>query len=184
MKKMLLLVSCVAVLLIFSNVSFAQEAAVVGSDAYPCVAEPAAFPFAFPPHRPFGSRLAALADRRVARAQVMMPYPGDPTVMPVAYPYGLADLKPRSVRRVAKLTAPPKPPRAVFRPYPMVIPAAAAGASEAGGAGLTYAPGPVGQTGFRNVLNQKSNSSSHVINFLSVVRAPRDYYPLPAQPQP
>lgn len=188
MKKFLILVSCFAVVLILSKVSFAQEE-VVAEPAAPCACcycTTSALPFAYPPYpaqRGFGNKFAA---RRSLPPQVL------PQVEPVAfpYPYGVSDLKPLAVRRAARLAPQPQP-------YPVAVPVPAAlPGPPAPVAPLAYAPapssmnthGPVGQTGQKNALFQRSGAPMS-INFLSLVRAPRDpyagysFYPAPVQPQ-
>ena len=188
MKKLLLLVSFCAVVLVLSKMSFAQEAIVDPTAPCPCAncatGMPHATPFAYPQQRQFGSRLTALIGRRPAAPQML---PHDAPMMPVAdvaapgplpYPYGVSDLRPRAVRRVARLT--PQPPQPVPTPYPVaVMPPVAPPVEVAPGA---YAPGPIAQTGLRNTSIQRSGSVVPVINFLSIIRTPYQhggFYPLP-----
>ena len=188
MKKLLLLVSCCAMVLVLSKMSFAQEAAVEAAAPCPCVNcgvdAPLVAPFAYPPQRQFGNRLTALMARRSVAPQMLPPVaPGPECVAahgPLPYPYGVSDLRPRAVRRVARLTPQPVPQPV---PYPVaVVPPVAPPVDMTPGA---YAPGPIAQTGLRNTSIQRSGSVVPVINFLSIIRAPREgFYPLPAQPQP
>ena len=193
MKKFLLLVSCFVVLLILSKVSFSQEAATEPLAPCPCVhcgGVQAAMPFAYPPYpapRTFGSRLAGLAAKRA------MPF-GQPPVafegLPSQYQYSVMDLKPRAVRRIARMTPQPQPyPVPVMVPGPPVGPVQPVAVTDA----TSYSHGPVTQTGQRNTLLQRSGGGgiSPVINFLSIVRAPREPYagyyppyPTPAQHYP
>jgi hypothetical protein len=196
MKKLMILVSCFALIFVLSNVSFAQDAD-VAEPAAPCscsqcqcAAAPSALPFAYPPcpcppyHKAFGTRLATLVARRHA-LPFAAPYPEvamGPVTAPVApYPYGISDLKPRAIRRAARLA--PRP-----QPYPVPVPVAVA-APPALPAPDPAVPGyaPIVQTGRRNL---QRNGDAPVINFMSIVRTPRDpfagyypYYPMPAQPQ-
>ena len=187
MKKLLLLVSFCAMVLVLSNVSFAQDAAVDPAAPCPCAnceaATPFAAPFAYPPQK-LGSRLStALMARRAVAPQMLppvAPVADCPAAGPIPYPYGVSDLRPRAVRRVARLTPQPQPFPA---PYPVaVMPPAAPPAEVTPGA---FAPGAVAQTGLRNANIQRSGSIVPVVNFLSIIRTPYQhggYYPLPGQP--
>ena len=192
MKKLLLLVSCCAAVFILSQVSFAQEAViepVVPCTCVNCEGAPSPFaaPFAYPPQRQFGNRLAAAMARRSIAPQMLPPAAPIAPVAdcsaapgPIPYPYGVSDLRPRSVRRVARLTPHPQP---VPAPYPVAVMPPVAPAPIIDLTPGAYAPGPIAQTGLRNMSVQRSGSIVPVINFLSVVRAPRDgYYSLPGAP--
>jgi hypothetical protein len=167
MKKLLVLASCFAVILILSNVSFAQETEAASVDAAtpcPCTERtPSAFPFTPPPHNSSGSHFAGQAPQAS---------PFDPSVRVrthyrVTYTYG----QDRAARRAARFAPPP------FLPY-----ATGGTAASDSDAGLTFAPGAVAQTGHKNALIQRSNSSSPVINFLSVVRGTPRYFDAAAYP--
>jgi hypothetical protein len=162
------------VILILSQVSFAQEAAPEpGVSAVP-------FTYMAPAQKLFGGKFSAIVGKRL-RAPQMLPVavPGDAVAAPVAlpYPYGISDLRPSAVRRVARLTQ----PQIKYVPYPVPVavappagadPAAAAGGVPGGSA--IYAPGPVAQTGQKNFLTQRSGGP--VINLMSIVRLPRSSY--------
>ena len=195
MKKLLLLVSCCAVVLILSQVSFAQEAAVETATPCPCVGcgavTPFATPFAYPPQRQFGGRLAGLIGKRSFAPQMLSAPASTEGPVALPYPYGISDLRPRAVRRVARLTPQPQPYPV---PYPVaVVPPAASAQPTAtdtatgSGAPSTFAPGPIVQTGaLKNISVQRSGYTAPVINFLSVVRggAHPAYYPhYPVQAQ-
>ena len=198
MKKLMILVSCVALLLVLSKANFAQE---VDVEDFPpacsccyCAAAPAPLPFAYPPcpaPKHFGSRLAAIAAKRTLPFGT--PYPGMPVspVSPIAapypvapmgpvaapypYPFGVADLKLRAVRRAARLA--PRP-----QPYPVPVPVAVAAPPALP---VPEAPAPVVQTGRRNI---QRNGDAPVINFMSIVRTQQPFpgyypYPVPMQPQ-
>ena len=167
MKKLLLLVSCFAVILILSKVSFAEEAVAADAATCPCEVSSSALPFAYPPypfHRGFDGRFVA---RRFAAPQALpLPEPLEsPAAAAFPYPYGISDLKSRAVRRAARLT--PKP-----QPYPVAVPVAVAPPVATADSDVgAYAPGPVSQWGKKNYSVQRSGAP--VINFLSVVRGPR-----------
>ena len=190
MKKLLFVVSCFVVLLVLSKMSFAQEVVVDPAAPCPCAICASASPFAgsfAPPQRLFGGRLAGLVGKRAFAPQMMPAAP--PIEGPVAlpYPYGIMDLKPRAVRRVARLT--PKP-----QPYPVPYPVAVMPQTSEyagpqipsydgnGGPFSVYAPGPVAQTGLRNHSSQRSSYTAPVINFLSFVKGPQPGY-FPYHPQ-
>lgn len=103
MKKLLILVSCFAVILILSKVSFAQEDAVgeattkVTTHAPDC--PQAALPFGYPPYPTVGGNPAFGA--------------------PYSYP--------RAPRRTGPRLAPPNP--AQYQPYPLPAPGAVPGAA-------------------------------------------------------
>ena len=205
MKKLLLFASCFAVMLILSQVSFSQALAPLpppteATDelAAPCACAqcsgtPSVVPFGYPPYpyvapKAFGGRLA---ERRAMRAMpIAAPaFAADPVAAP--YPFTVADLKPRAVRRAARLA--PQPPACpypapVTTAVPPVAVAAPHAAVPAGMAMYPQGPGPAGQIGQKNTLFQRTGTSGPVINFLSIVRTPRDpyagYYPYPMMPMP
>jgi len=207
MKKLFVLVSCVAVLLVLSNVSFAQEVAAV--EATPCtccctcdVTAPA-FPFhphfyAAPKH--FGGRLAGKgcllrgpqafpfpAKTMPFPPQAMpfppQPMPFPPQVMPFPAPpeiagyYGAPPVRPLAARRAA---------RQAMQPFPMAFAPQTVGAPpafmHAAPPAFVPAPAPFQQHSVTSMgdLNRVSQryGGAPTINFLSVVRgAPRGYDP-------
>jgi len=196
MKKLFVLVSCFAVLLVLSNVSFAQEG--VAAEGAPCVccscpAVAPALSFAYPPYpaqKTFGGRLAtltsrcALAPKAPVCPQQVLPFPAPPQAY-TGCPYGTPALNPRAVRRAVRLAPQPyaflppgvavAPP--VAPPVPILAPA-------------PVPQFPVAQMGDSNRVFQRVGGAP-VINFLSIVRAPRDPYagyyyrtPIYGYPQP
>jgi len=192
MKRSFVLVSCAAVLLFLSNVSFAQEvvdAEVAHGACCTCGAAVPALPvYYYPaPKSGFGDRLAALGHKcpfghkdpvippQVAQFQaVPQPayaggYPGAPSVGPLA------------ARRAARLAPQPLLP---YPPMPMPAPGVAPiGAPLAphvfvAGPGAGAVPQlPATSMGDGNKVYQRASvGGAPVINFLSVVRAPRDPY--------
>jgi len=191
MKKLLVSVSCIAVILIASHVSFAQEGLVdpVAADV-PCACSaaqivPPPAPLAYPPYCPAPTRVFGIGYRRAARALPAVAPVGAPAGLP--YPFSVADLKPRSVRRAARLAAlaaaPPCPmpvPVPVAAPAPMVVGGAPPMIAPPDGS-TAYGYGPIGQTGKRNISLQRSGTTGPVINFLSIVRTmPNPYVGYPA----
>lgn len=160
MKKLFVLVSCVAAILALNSVSFAQEA-VTAEPVAPCTcayctgASSVTLPLTYPglSINPRDVRRAARFDARVATRQTRLEY---------------------------RFAAP------VAQAYPFQIPAeAAAGSPGVAAEGLPgFMAGSVGQTGRINTSIQRG-SSSPVVNFMSIVRPSRldaPYY-YPAQPQ-
>jgi len=186
MKKLLVLVSCVVAILAVSNVSFAQVGLVEPEAAVPCPCTaapvvPAPAPFAYPAYPPVPARV--FGAKRAAKAAALVAPVAVPNAVP--YPYSVADLKPRAVRRAARLAAASQSyamPMPVPAPVPMVA-----------GAPPVIAPpdksasyGPVEQAGKRNISLQRSGTTGPVINFLSIVRTPNNPYvgypaPMPVQ---
>jgi len=188
MKKLLVLVSCVVAILAVSHLSFAQEVLVEPEVAVPCPCSaapivPAPAPFAYPAYPPVPARF--FGAKRAARAAALVAPVAVPNAVP--YPYSVADLKPRAVRRAARLAAAAQSyampmPMPVSDPMPMVA-----------GAPPVIAPpdksasyGPVEQAGKRNISLQRSGTTGPVINFLSIVRTPNNPYvgypaPMPMQ---
>jgi len=198
MKKLLLLASCFAVTLILSQVSFSQEALsplpppTEATDEFAtpcpcaqCTGNPSMVPFGYPPYpapKVFGSRLAAFGERRAMRSMPLAApaLAADPVALP--YPFSVSDLKPRAIRRAARLAPQPQPyPVPVAAPIPHPVPHAVVPAGMP-----VYPQGPAAQVGQKNTLLQRTGTSGPVINFLSIVRAPRDpyagYYPYPMVP--
>jgi len=201
MKKLLVIVSCVVAILAVSNLSFAQEGLVDPEVATPCPCSaapgvPAPAPFAYPAYPPVPARF--FGAKRAAKAAALVAPVAVPNAVP--YPYSVADLKPRAVRRAARLAA------AAAQPYPMPMPVPAPVAPMmAGDSSITVNPidapdapsqfsagkssssyGPVEQAGKRNISLQRSGTTGPVINFLSIVRAPNNPYvgypaPMPVQ---
>jgi len=183
MKKLMILVSCFALILILSKMSFAQDVDVVVEPVPPCscshcAATPPVLPFAAPypipypyPYKPYPHRIGGL------------PYP--PAVGPAVapYPYEVASLKTRiAARRAARLAA-----KSLLAPAPVAVapPAPVAVAPPdlpAPDAAAIPGNGQVVQTGKWNSLRQRTGDAP-VINFMSIVRAPREpyagYYPYP-----
>jgi hypothetical protein len=199
MKKLLLFASCFAVTLILSQVSFSQaltplphptEVADVTAAPCPCAQCTGAqsmVPYGCPPApapRIFGGKLAAFGERRAMRSMPLAApaFAADPVAMP--YQFSVSDLKPRAIRRAARLVPQPQPyPVPAAIPHPVAVPAPHAVVP----AGMPmYPPGPAGQVGQKNTLLQRTGTSGPVINFLSIVRTPRDpyagYYPYPVAP--
>jgi len=201
MKKLSVFVSCFAVLLVLSNVSFAQEEVVVEDTPCTCCAAHAAapLPFAYPPYYPaphaFGGKLAALKSRcALAKAPVFPPpavFP--PQAMPLpaplpqayaGYPYGAPAMGPFAARRAARLAAQSFAPQP-FVPQPFVgVPPVAPVAPPA----FVPAPDAAGMVGFpqlpvntmgsgNKVYQRASVGGAPVINFMSVVRAPYPQHP-------
>ena len=197
MKKLFVLVSCFAVLLFVSNVSFAQEGVAV--EAVPCtccctcgVVAPA-FAFAYSPHAPkiASHRLGGLR----ARCAVATPFPAPAVMLPAsphlhpAFLHAAPDARPFAVRRAAR-TAAPQPILQQFASFPVAAAPPAAPAAPV----FLPAPAPPVQSpmiGDFNRVHQRVGGAP-VINFMSIVRAPRPYvnpyaahyfqhgYPLPA----
>ena len=157
MKKLLVLASCVAVILIFSNVSFAEEtapaeAAAVAAHAPDC---PQTLPFGYPPYPSVGG------------------YPA----------YGVPYSYPRAPRRPGGRFAPP----AQYQPYPLPAPGAVQPAfppvanpipptfrnralpPRQGVIGAV--PPAAGQPGQPNVFYRPTP----IKNFMTMVSAPRPY---------
>ena len=200
MKKLFLLISCFAVVLVLSNVSFAAEEA-AACPAAPCVCsncDCAAFPFDYPPQRFFGGKFAAFAGKcplghRAPQALPCFEPCAPEACAPAPYPYPYSNAYLRAVRRVARLAPPPvmpypvPAPRAMAVPRPRMMAPPPVAAAAAPPAMPTFAAN-VGQTGKINYMSQKA--SAPVINFLSVVRggprSPYDPYAgyYPAEPCP
>ena len=213
MKKLFVLVSCFAVLLVLSNVSFAQEAVAV--EASPCtccctcdMVAPA--PFAYPPFpvypapKPFGCKLAnfkrgALAPQALPFPPQAMPFPPQAVPFPappeVAYYHGAPPVRPLAARRAARLA---------MQPHPQPIPMGFAPPTFAPPAPPAFAPAPpafvpapapfqqqsVTSMGDLNRVHQRYGGAP-TINLMSIVRgAPRGYdpyagyYPVYGYPQP
>jgi hypothetical protein len=194
MKKLLVLVSCVAAVLIVSNVSFAQvelaepvEVAVPSACEAAPIAVPAPAPFMYPPY-PYAApaRFPLLASRRAAR---MLPVAPPMMAGPEALPYPpyppAVGMRPFAARRAARMAA-------LAQPYPMPMPVGAPAMPMVAGVPVETAPGapmtygPSGQTGKRNLSFQRTGTTGPVINFLSIVRTqPNPYAGLvPAYPAP
>lgn len=176
MKKLLVFASCVVAILAVSSVSFAQEGLVESEVATPCPCSaapvvPAPAPFAYPAYPPVPARHFGV--RRAAKFAALTAPVAVPNAVP--YPYSVADLKPRAVRRAARLAAAQSyaaMPMPMPAPGPMVV-----------GAPPVIAPpdksaayGPVEQAGKRNISLQRSGTTGPVINFLSIVRTPNNPY--------
>jgi len=178
MKKLLVLVSCVVAILVLSNVSFAQGVLadpIEVATPCPCAAAPvvpAPAPFAYPayppavPARVFGAKRAAKAAALVAPVAV-------PNAVP--YPYSVADLKPRAVRRAARLAAAAQS-YAMPMPVPAPVPMMAGAPPVLAPPDKSASYGPVEQAGKRNISLQRSGTTGPVINFLSIVRTPNNPY--------
>jgi len=184
MKKLSILVACFAVLLVLSNVSFAQEDVVVATVPCACCtcgAVAPALPFAYPAPKAFGGKLAAcpvLAHQAPSYPPQALPLPAAPAQRPFA------------ARRTARL-AQPQPFAAPGMFAPPVAPAPVAFAPG-------FAPAPVAAPAPQYPAAQMGNSNkvlqhvggAPVINMFSVVRGPRaydpytGYYPSYAYPQP
>ena len=179
MKKLVVLASCVVAILAVSYVSFAQEGLVEPADVAapcPCTAAPGVPvppPFAYPAYPPVPAKF--LGGKRAARAAALVSPVAVPNAVP--YPYSVADLKPRAVRRAARLAA-------AAQSYPMPMPVAAPPAPMVAGVPPMVLPpdnksasyGPVEQAGKRNISLQRSGTTGPVINFLSIVRTPNNPY--------
>ena len=179
MKKLSILVSCFAVLLVLSNVSFAQEEVAV---AAPCTCTcsacgAATLPFAYPSYCPapkFGSRLSALVPKCPLASHASpcppqaLPIPAPPAS--VAQP-GAPAVRPFAARRAARLALQPQLPP--LPPPGMLVPPPPGPAFYPPAALPQY---PNAQMGDSNKVLQHVGGAP-VINFLSVVRAPRPYGP-------
>ena len=176
MKKLSILVSCFVVLLVLSNVSFAQEEVAV-AEPCPCTCgacSAAMLPFANPPYCPapkFGGRLSALVSQcplALHAPPQVLPAPAAPVVQP-----GVPAVRPFVARRAARLAQkpqlPPLPPRGLFVPPPAPGPVG-------GFAPASFPQVPSAQMGDSNKVLQHVGGAP-VINFMSVVRAPRPYGP-------
>ena len=202
MKKLFVLVSCFAVLLVLSNVSFAQEAAVAVEGA-PCACctctAVAPAPFAYPPfpvysaYQPAPKVLGAKCALKSKNtfAPYALPFPPQalpvPQALPmpapafVGYPYA-PPVKPFAARRAARLAAQPMPapmpaPIPGLMPAPGFAVAPPMAGAPAGAPGFAPAPNPFPQQpsnymGDLNKVNQRVGGAP-VINLFSVVRAPR-----------
>ena len=183
MKKLSILVACFAVLLVLSNVSFAQEDVVVATVPCACCtcgAVAPALPFAYPAPKAFGGKLAACP---VLAHQA-------PSYPPQALPFAPPAQKPFAARRAARF-AQPQPFAVPGMFAPPVAPAPVAFAPG-------FAPAPVAAPVPQYPAAQMGNSNkvlqhvggAPVINMFSVVRGPRaydpytGYYPSYAYPQP
>ena len=177
MKKLLVLISCVVAIFAVNYVSFAQEGLVDPIDTpapCPCTAAPAVPvppPFAYPAYPPIPTRFFGV--KRAARMAALTTPVAVPEGLP--YPYSVADLKPRAVRRAARLAA-------AAQPYSMPMPMAAPAPMVAGVPPVMTPPdksasyGPIEQAGKRNISFQRSGTTGPVINFLSIVRTPNNPY--------
>jgi len=184
MKKLLVLVPCFVVVLALSKASFAQDAALVPSEAPVVAAEavvPPPVPFAYPPYPaypPFAARCAPCGPH-VPQAM--------PCMVPAGCPYGchpVPEQKGRfAARRAARLAQQPAPfqyPPPYQFPTPYPIPAAAPmpGAFPAPAApapmfaGGYYPPQPITTTTAGKNALQRSGAPI-VINFMSLFRSPR-----------
>ena len=190
MKKLFVLVSCFAVLLVLSNVSFAQEEVAV--EVAPCTCGAAALsdalPFAYPyypaPRGGLGDRLAALK----GKCPLAQKNPAFPPVPPQAmsspmppqafagYPVGAPDMRPLAARRAARLAQQLQP----YPPYQFPVAGTPQGVPFAPPA---FVPGqppvpmiPATQMGDANKVLQRAGGSP-VVNFMSIVRAPQQYPP-------
>ena len=172
MKKLFVLVSCFALLLLLSNVSFAQEA--VAEDSHcaccTCGAVAPAFPFAHPQYvapKAFGSRLAHLPKCPLASKGAVAPVAAMP--LPPAYAAPAPDARLFAARRAARLAQPLPPfPPAVAPVPPMYAPPMYA----APGAAPQF---PAAQMGDGNKVLQRAGGAP-TISFFSIVRSPRPAY--------
>ena len=174
MKKLFVLVSCFALLLVMSNVSFAQE--VVAGEVTPCTccyctAAAQALP-AYTPHfatpKLFGGKLAGLASKcPLAPATAVVPSAALP--LPPEYAVAAPHARPFAARRAARLAQQPLPPfpPAVAPAPPVFAPPVFA---------AEHVPQfPVAQMGDANRVLQRAGGAP-VISFFSIVRSPRPAY--------
>lgn len=173
MKKLLVFVSCVAMLLILSNMSFAQEEAVPApcTCCY-CSMIGAQTPFAYhAPKRAFGERFSAAASNcpfvQMAKAPGFQPSPQ------LAYAGSDAPhVRPLAARRAARQA------QQAYPPYAMPVPGAVMPAPGAPPQFVGAPAIPATQMGDSNRVYQRASvGGAPVINFLSVVRQPQTYPP-------
>ena len=153
MKKLFVLVPCFAVLLFLGNMSFAQEAAAIDAEVPPCTCQAGApaLPFVYPGYQPAvsGRIVTILGKRSETRAT-----------------------KERGARRAARLAHQPLP-----GPVPTMFPPGFVSAPLTGAAAGVVPQLPGNLMGDANKVYQRASvGGAPVINFLSVVRAPRPYY--------
>jgi len=162
MKKLFVLVSCFAVLLIVSNVSFAQEG--VAAEAVPCTCGIVAPAFTVV-HLPAHNRFAGVRTRAAAPQVALLP--ASPHVHP-AFLHAAPDARPLAARRAARLSQQPNPFQfSSATPPPPVVFESGQQFVQVGGLPPTY-------MGDSNRVLQRAGGAP-TINFLSIVRAPRPY---------